>query len=171
MKDKAVKRNFRSRQRSLLQNSLELLDELADMDGGKHDIICATIQENLADVFLQSNTSIEEGIEHSLKMSSEKKTNINNSEKTSNKGCNAKRKPLSYNECDKDFSSSCSTFNPTTFSSQPYININIDGLSKAQDNLISGIQRLEPVLHAAFAKKKKRIAVMKDKQQQFRNND
>ena len=138
MGDKAVKQIFRSRQRSLLQNSLELLDELVDMDGGKHDIICAAINEHLADTFLRSNISTEEGIKHSLNMSQEKKSNINNSETTSNKGCNTKRKPFSYNEYGKHFSSSCSTFNRATFSSQPYININIDGLCKAPDNLISG---------------------------------
>lgn len=50
--DDAAKRNFRSRCRNLLKTSLELLADLADMEGTKHDTVIAAIYEHLADTFL-----------------------------------------------------------------------------------------------------------------------
>lgn len=47
------KRDLRSRQRNLLLTSIELLEELADMDGAKHETMRATLNEHVADTYLK----------------------------------------------------------------------------------------------------------------------
>ena len=110
------RRNFRERTRGLMETSLELLHEIADMDGSTHETICAAICEHIADSYLYGHNEEKEN------------QSLNGSKST-------------------DGSSSASFFNPVSFTKhQLYNNVNVDRLSKAQDNLIKGILELQPTL-------------------------
>ncbi len=48
------RRNFRERMRGLLETSLDLLHEIADMDGSTHETICGAICDHIADSYLST---------------------------------------------------------------------------------------------------------------------
>jgi hypothetical protein len=50
--DPVLKREYRQKRRNLLENSLQLLYELADIGGIKNEVICSSIYEQLADSYL-----------------------------------------------------------------------------------------------------------------------
>jgi len=117
-------RTCRARQRSLLQNTLDLLEILSDLDGNKREILVAAVGENLADTFL--------GFESETSCSSE----------------SAPKAP--HQPTSEPHRQSPDTPPPTATSvstQQPYGNVtSVDALTKAQDHLLGGIKALRPVL-------------------------
>ena len=113
-----------------MQNALDLLEELEDMDGGKHETISAAIHEHLAGTFLMSDAIVDEdghsGVDSDAK------------------------KPL-----------------PTTSRLQPYGMLTRDALGKAQDHLVWGIQKIQPVLDEKRRAEKERTT----KRQSRRNKE
>jgi len=119
--DRAMKRNFRTRERSLLLNSLDLLEDLEDMDGGRHETISAAIHEHLAGTFLMSDATAHEDSKSDVDASASK--------------------PL-----------------PTTSRLQPYGMLTRDALGKAQDHLVWGMKKIQPVLDEKRRLEKERLA-------------
>jgi len=62
--NEALGREYRHKKRGLLENALELLHELADMGGGKHETISSSIYEQLADSYLSKGDSVDKEKRH-----------------------------------------------------------------------------------------------------------
>ena len=93
--DPHLRRVFRARQRSLLETTLDLLEELSDMEGAGHDMMRASVREDLAETYLCDDSAAEK---------------------------NSSMLPI-Y--------------------SQSYANINVNGLTRAQDLLTAAVKSLE----------------------------
>lgn len=119
--DRSMKRNFRTRERSLLLNSLDLLEDLEDMDGGRHETISAAIHEHLAGTFLMSDA-------------------------------------IAHEDSKSDVDASTSIPLPTTSRLQPYGMLTRDALGKAQDHLVWGMKKMQPVLDEKRRLEKERLA-------------
>jgi len=146
--DSMTRRNFRVRQRGLLTTALDLLRELADMDGGSHESVCASLYEHLADTYLWTDDDeykTEDGSKNKSKQSeySAKKgsrqriyeKNLPNHSSTSNTNIKSPSKPA-----------------PTTSPFQPYKSVSADRLTKAQDHLMQGVRELRVLLEKAYKK-------------------
>lgn len=121
-KEKALRRNFRDRQRSLLQNTLDLLEAVSDLNGSAHESLVAAVTENLADTFLCSTDEDEE----------EKSTTTKIVPSTVDSENVPKSPPPAI---------SISSY-------QPYRKASTDALCKAQDRLATAIKVLWPVLES-----------------------
>lgn len=130
--DNALRRSFRVRQRSLLHNTLDLLETLADMNGNKHESLIAAVCENLADTFLMVGGDDDEGL------------SVAASGLQTTKAASPIVPP------------------PQAVSShQPYGNISVDALSKAHDHLVYGIKVLNTVLDRNLKHEKRATAKRK----------
>ena len=61
--DPVLRREYRQKRRNLLENSLQLLYELADIGGIQNEVICSSIYEQLADSYLidEDDPSVKDG--------------------------------------------------------------------------------------------------------------
>lgn len=119
--DSALRRSFRVRQRSLLHNTLELLETLSDMNGHKHESLIAAVSENLADTYLviggdDDDADATTGGLQTTKVAS----------------------PIVPPP-------------QAVSSHQPYTCISVDALSKAQDHLVFAIKILGAVLDQSIS--------------------
>lgn len=124
-------RAFRDRQRSLLQTTLDLLQDLRDMDGNAHESLVASVREHIADTFL-GETLIVEG---------DGTTSGQSSPTPKKKNYNASPSPV--------MAAKPRASSPTAsqqLQHQPYSTITTDALNKAQDHLLLGIKALWPIL-------------------------
>jgi hypothetical protein len=142
----AVQREMRNRQRSLLTTSLELLEEIADMDGVKHETICATLNEHLADTYLWNSQSHNS---QSSSSASETEGNSNSGKNSEATSAAAATNNNNSNNNNKFGRKPHYTLSPSLDDNLPYKGINEDGLNKAQRYLSSAIKILDPVLRRA----------------------
>ena len=130
--DPALKRAWRTRQRSLLRNTLDLLEKLADMDGNQRESLAAAVHEHLADSMLGLEDS--EGPDH-------------------------------FGDDESIPAKDAPTATPCiSMIQQPYANVSVDALGKAQDHLGKGIKSLMPVLeeHVKHHKERTKTTTRKD---------
>eukprot|EP00980_Cylindrotheca_fusiformis_P010514 scaffold2331_cov126-Cylindrotheca_fusiformis.AAC.4 len=146
------KRAFRDRQRSLYQTTLDLLQDLFDMEGSAHESLVASVREHMADTFLgESNDEV---------------TTTNSETQSSRRGSSS---PI--HQSPPPVLSSSPSLSPASpkgpkskipvdkpeqppSSNQPYSRISIDALNKAQDHLDRGIKALWPILENHLEPKK-----------------
>ncbi len=132
--DPGLRRSFRVRQRSLLHNTLDMLETLADMNGNQHESLIAAVCENLADTYLV--IGIGDSDQHD--------SNTNHLQ-TTNTSTPIEPPPQAVS------------------SHQPYGNISVDALGKAQDHITYGIKVLTTVLQETLKPDKVRKASRKKK--------
>jgi len=126
-------RMLRTRQRNLLRNSLELLEEHVDMGGKDHETITAALNECLADTYLVPNddeihdTAVDDKDVHHDSMGTKAIASVS---------LRASSKAL--------LSSSLSSHESSTL--LPYKSLRTDSLTKAQDYLITAIDSLNTLV-------------------------
>ena len=130
----SLRRQFRDRQRSLLQTTLDLLEDLADLDGQSQESLVAAVNEHMADTFLGSQSLGQGGLDQEKKKDEQLGGTTNNA-------FQAHYQPMEVMK-----KGTTSIPSAQSVLEQPYSDIPVDGLNKAQDHLINGIKRLRPVL-------------------------
>lgn len=135
-------RSFRDRQRNLLQTTLDLLQDLSDMDGNAHESMVASVREHLADTFLGETTATDAA------------TEINNPDSNATTPT-ASPPPVMASQHPPVVTTPAPPVPVGTRSQptdpqqhQPYSAISTDALNKAHDHLISGIKALTPILES-----------------------
>ncbi|CAJ1938070.1 unnamed protein product [Cylindrotheca closterium] len=140
------RRAFRTRQRSLCQTTLDLLQDLFDMEGSAHEPMVASVREHMADSFLGETK------EESSSSDSSRRTSPIRQRPSS--PTLAPQSPVPVLPQSPTLSP---TFGPSkpknstvpqgqSSPHQPYANVSVDSLNKAQDHLGRGIKVLGPVL-------------------------
>ena len=124
-------RSLRSRQRNLLKNALELLEEHIDMGGQENKTITAAVYECLADTYLTSDDSKANEPMAFKNMSNE-------SIRTKSKASSS----FSFGTYSK-FLLTPTLSSQESYSLLPYRFLKTDCLTKAQDNLIKAIDSLK----------------------------
>ncbi len=125
-------RAFRDRQRSLLQTTLDLLQDLRDMDGNAHESLVASVREHMADTFL-GETCIAEG------------DNGKSGSPSSPTGSTPSSSPPPVMAAKPKVSSPNAS---QQSENQPYSAVTTDALNKAQDHLLLAIKALWPILES-----------------------
>ncbi|KAG7349134.1 hypothetical protein IV203_011731 [Nitzschia inconspicua] len=133
------KRTIRDRERSLFQQTLDLLQDLMDIDGNAHESLVASVREHMADTFLGSEFP-REHIEQMMQPHNPNDLRDSSSvlsssiPSSSNVG---ESQPRSFQPSDS--SDAAAGFE------NAYVNVSVDALNKAQDHLIHGIKSLAPL--------------------------
>mmetsp|Transcript_3845 Transcript_3845/g.8777 ORF Transcript_3845/g.8777 Transcript_3845/m.8777 type:complete len:1274 (+) Transcript_3845:189-4010(+) len=141
------KRAFRARQRSLCQTTLDLLQDLFDMEGSAHESMVASVREHMADSFLGESN------EESSADSSRRTSPIRQRPSSPTLAPQSPVPVLPQSPTTSPTVGPSSKLKNTTAPSQgqtsphqPYENVSVDSLNKAQDHLARGIKVLGPVL-------------------------
>jgi hypothetical protein len=174
------KRAIRDRQRSLFQQTLDLLQDLMDIDGNAHESMVASVREHMADTYLSSvaasgggvdlgeTTFSAENSEFKSKSKSPRKQSISEfspspsppvvtatisatasgvspPSSSSSSFVPTKNSPHQLPNSENAPAmplSDVSTSNPERRHRQPYADVSVDALNKAQDHLVRGIKTL-----------------------------
>ena len=159
------KRNIRDRQRSLYQQTLDLLQDLMDIDGNAHESMVASVREHIADTYLScipgnnkdETLSAGRGEAAHRRTSTTKKMyapKLSPSPSPINNMTTSISTTITTNATSVKSPNSAKRSPQSTYSSpekcqneQPYASVTIDALNKAEDHLTSGIKSLSPLLH------------------------
>lgn len=155
------KRAIRDRQRSLFQQTLDLLQDLMDIDGNAHESMVASVREHMAETYLSSSSNdVEEShADTSLEADSPRKKSSEVSASppvvTASVSTNTTEKTPSLQlasiiaQQQRPSSEYAPPLNHESQNGvndhqhrQPYAMVSVDALNKAQDHLVRGIKTL-----------------------------
>ena len=161
MLSESQKRAIRDRQRSLFQQTLDLLQDLMDIDGNAHESMVASVREHMADTYLSSsgNNAEESSADPSSEADSPRKrssdvsasppvvtasisTNTTNGTQSSQLASFIVQQKLPKSEHVPSPNNESPSDTNDHQHQQPYADVTADALNKAQDHLVRGIKTL-----------------------------
>ncbi|VEU44268.1 unnamed protein product [Pseudo-nitzschia multistriata] len=190
------KRAIRDRQRSLFQQTLDLLQDLMDIDGNAHESMVASVREHMADTYLSSaavggDDDLDEnspvyretkGKRSSMHSSTPATSEFSPSPPVVTMAASSKASSetspsssiLPSNSMTRSRSSEYlpraipSPSNHDDRQHQPYASISIDKLNKAQDHLVRGIDTLTAVFEKDLERRRLQKEIEAQKQEAIR---
>lgn len=140
------KRAFRDRQRSLYQTTLDLLQDLFDMEGNAHESMVASVHEHMADTFLgESNKETSPPVSRRNSISRRGRSTSPTLTSQSPPPVLSSASNMLHTQLQHSNSQNQEQVDQTS-KHQKYANLSIDSLNKGQDHLVNGIKVLWPVL-------------------------